>query len=65
MFFFKRCEPVVPSSSKLFMILDSIFGKIITVCRSKLGRSKYKVFSKRLENYGQSFDALSPFVLAR
>lgn len=64
-FFFKRVEPVVSSKRKSFMILDSIFSKIVTVYREECDESHYTIFSRCLENYGQAFDALSPFLLAK
>lgn len=64
-YFYRRCEPIVASKSKSFMILDSIFSKIITVYKDEQDLSWYKIFSRRLDNYGQAFDTLSPFLLAK
>ena len=44
------------------MILDSIFNKIISVTSSG---SQYNIYGRRLENYGEVFEAMSPYVLAK
>lgn len=57
-FYFRRCDPVVGSKRKGLMILDAIFGKIITVSQYNAKSSSFTVQSRKLDNYGQVFDSL-------
>jgi len=64
-YFYTRCEPIIQSRKKILLILDSIFNKIISIIKDEDDIGMYKITSKLLDNYGWSYDVVTPFMLAR
>ena len=58
-FFFKRVEPILHFQEEAFVLLDSIFSKVITVLVNQNEKQNCRTQSIAMNNYMQSFETLS------